>query len=766
MNFNTNKKQKGSTLMDWKKLGILTLGTITLASSHIGCNWVTQKNISEMDKAVILDVGGDCVPIYKKYADLGDAEAQANLAMWYMNERQFRCVNMELAGKYAELSAKQNHPFGLYCYGLYLQYFAPFPEHQENNDREVEACYLKAVEAGYDTALLTLAELYELKRMSGDSPLHNLELAEKYYRMAFEKKVPYAASSYGIFLERNNRPEEAIKIYQTSEDYFSLSFLASNYYFSKGGAQNFEKAVELAKKALEKGRPKANKDNHFIYLGAEYSSGILYYAALEKLALDSEDKEGIELLRMAADESRGYPQLTDVLYTYGLYLVKKQDYRQADKYLEEAANQNNPHAQILLGDLCMKDNDIDGAIKYYNMATAFPKFRDYALTKLAGIYYDRNDIGMAKFYNNILLDYENVVGYNNSALIKLIYQRTSDNDIADAAALYAWSLIGENEIAANMFKQIMEKDGELLRKLADNGNSNALWALGVYEVWQSERDQMSEKACVDLQKAIELKNKYACYVRGNEYEQGLDGFEVDILKAIEHYKMSGEQNFVPAISNLVNLVAENYETVKMPWDEIEKWIKKVVFLPISYNSKLWIDLAYLAEIVGKDDEMVETILETAVEQGNEYAMLYQHRRYAAKNDEQQADYYLESALKSECPIAFMLKADQLREEGDFAKMVEKYLECYNLYQDGFSAAKLAECYLNGQGRSKNAEKFLAFAELACQKDELLGFKLLGDAYRDGNLVEKDLEKSKKYYEQGSQIDSEKWQSLLQESEQK
>ena len=60
------------------------------------------------------------------------------------------------------------------------------------------------------------------------------------------------------------------------------------------------------------------------------------------------------------------------------------------------------------------------------------------------------------------------------------------------------------------------------------------------------------------------------------------------------------------------------------------------FLPISYNSKLWIDLAYLAEIVGKDEEMVETILETAVEQGNEYAMLYQHRRYVAKNDEQQA----------------------------------------------------------------------------------------------------------------------------------
>ena len=55
--------------MEWKKLGILTLGTIAIVSSNIGCNLATQKTLQEMEKAAILDVGGDYISIYKKYAD-------------------------------------------------------------------------------------------------------------------------------------------------------------------------------------------------------------------------------------------------------------------------------------------------------------------------------------------------------------------------------------------------------------------------------------------------------------------------------------------------------------------------------------------------------------------------------------------------------------------------------------------------------------------------------------------------------------------------
>ncbi len=722
--------------MNWKKIGLLSLGTATMIM-NFGCSSNNLKQI-EMQQAYTLVQGGNYWEIYQKYADEGDAEAQARLAYLYITNY----YSSDLIYKYASLAAKQNHPLGLYCMGIYHNFW----NNDHDDDHITESYYLRAIELGYDHALLALAELYSTLREVGESPLYNSEKAEIYYKKALEKKVPLTESRYSNFLYKQQRYDEILAIEEQGEDYFSLLGAAFSYQ-NLPGKVNIAKALELAKKAQDMGRPNANFDIQGLFMGATCGGEIFYFAALEHIMWNGYDNYSLELMKYAVADEYTLSRCPEIAFEYARNLIQiDAHYDEAKKYLKIAADNNYKPAYLLLGLHYIYDEDLPNAIKYLSIAATVPEYKVKALEILAGIYHDTGNILARDMCNLYGFNLESTSGRNNVAR-KQLTTYGDDQSFAYSAALFALSSLEENNFADRMLAEIMQKDGEKLKKLAEESNGDALFALSVILKKNAPETPEYKQGDEYFKKAVELKHPIACYIMANMYSHGIE-VEHDLKKAMDYYQISAEQGFLPATKNIVFLIWNYRNVFQMEWKEMQKWCEMCMEQGGIELAKHYADLALE---YGNDTDLALSLYQNAIDQGDSNAMVGYATYLLEQNDIDNADNYFNMAANEGNYYALTLIGMTYSMMKNYRWAYINFVKSYMISpEENFNLEALAQCYRDGLGCEQSKDRFLTIANQALQLNSAPICLILGDAYYNGLAVEKDLKKAEEYYKIGSE----------------
>jgi len=222
-------------------------------------------------------------------------------------------------------------------------------------------------------------EFKEVKSLDPDKLEASLGLIFIYSYLGEKDKLE---SEYGYFLQRAHklRPEDtriseylaqfyfyrkrlddAIRIYKTivkdHPDYIEAKYLLGYFYEEKGMRKE---AIKIWKEVLDKNPSHVETLNALGYLYAEEGSNLDEAENMVKKALKQD------------------PENSAYLDSLGWVYFKKNDYKNAKRYLEKAiAGAKDPVIYEHLGDVCIKLNNVEEAVKYYNEGLKLdPKNKD------------------------------------------------------------------------------------------------------------------------------------------------------------------------------------------------------------------------------------------------------------------------------------------------------------------------------------------------------------------------------------------------------
>jgi TPR repeat protein len=192
---------------------------------------------------------------------------------------------------------------------------------------------------------------------------------------------------------------------------------------------------------------------------------------------------------------------------------------EAIKFMMRAADKGYDYAQLEVGKMLKDKKDFTGAIKFLTMATLSDRTKFAAVEILSGLYHDLNDLKQKNHWSI----YGQSIGLascrNNLATEKLL--TGIDENIALAAAWSALSLLDDNKFGSDRFYEIMKRDYDRLRILADKGNGDALFALGVLGCLNEDKKHPNLAIGLELlERAVKQKDGNACNILGNIYRIG------------------------------------------------------------------------------------------------------------------------------------------------------------------------------------------------------------------------------------------------------
>ncbi len=365
---------------------------------------------------------------------------------------------------------------------------------------------------------------------------------------------------------------------------------------------------------------------------------------------------------------------------------------------------NNIFASRILTDIYLKDKTLDKNTKEKILNTFFDKVEkgdDFALYKLSDIYL--KDKNLDTKTKNEILD---------------ILQKKEKND-----------------------KYIADRLGEIYLKVEKNQEK-------AFEYFEKAANENCHSA---------LNNIAYCYANGL-------GVEKDEKKAVEYYQKAANSNNGEAMHNLGFCYANGLGVEKDEKKAIEYYQKAADF----NNADAIYNLGFCYEKgrgVEKDEKKAIEYYQKAADLGNSNAM-YNLGNIYKKNDIKKAVKYFEQAVDED---QHKLAAFNLALCYENAKGVEKdEKKAAELYQIASSEGNiqamvnLAYCYENGIGVEKNPEKAKELYVEAIKKNPNI-LKIFANSYKDdGELNDKNVEKSNRFLQVEAEIKNEQKQNNNQE----
>lgn len=480
----------------------------------------------------------------------------------------------------------------------------------------------------------------------------------------------------------------------------------------------------------------------------QWSVNSFYIAGLEENLINGQTDFARHCFKIGAEQGDRNCQ-----YKYALLLQKDGLINDAIKFMILAANQGYDKAQLEVGIMLMNQKDSKNAIKYLTLATLSNKTKYKAVETLSILYREQKDLKQKSHWDTYGNSLEIAWCRNELALEKLY--PLSDENLTSAVALFALSMIENNKFGAEQFYKIIDDNYDRLRILADKGNGNALFALGVLGCL-NEKDHPNVSVGIELlEKAVKQKNAYACYILGNLYSNG-GSVPKDLKKAIGWYRQGAELKDAKCALSVTIMLFYEKEFEKTTLEEFVKAFETCITLQ---EYSVLYEYGQVMEIIGKDLKKAEELYRWAAEQGDARAMLHLHD-LLWKNDSDQAINYLWQAVALEDSRAELIMGN-IHRIGDLPRIAySMYLQAYTHGDSIEAASRLAECWLTGYGCEPNTKMFWHFANIAYEKGSSSICRILGNVYRDGKIIPRNLKKAKEYYAEGVKRGNQECQKAL------
>ncbi len=655
--------------------------------------------------------------VFLKYAEQGNTEAEAWLGRCYMNGIG-TSVNYEKAFEYFSKAATKNHPYGINGFGVCKQYgYGTGIDLRAAIDH-----YKKASDMGFPLSTLNLARSYSDQR----GGFYDEKLAEEYFKKAVTLGAKGAKDLYASFLIERKRYSEAFPLLQDAKDFYSMMSLAQCYENGWGVNIDIKKSLSIMESAYR------------LPDRGQWSANSFYTAGLEEMVINGQTDFARHCFKVGAEQGD-----RECLYIYALTLKDNGLPDDAIKFMMKAADKGYDYAQLEVGKMLKDKKNFTLAIKYLTMATLSERTKYAAVENLSGLYDDLNDQKQKNHWNIYGQSLGIASCRNNLATEKLL--TGIDKNIAVAAAWSALSMLADNKFAIDRFHEIMKQDYDRLRILADKGNGNALFALGVLGCLNEKGHPNITIGLELLERAAKQKNAYACNVLGNIYRIG-SLFPKDLKKALAWYQQGADLNNARCALWVTTLLINEKEFEKTTLDEFKKAFEKCISL--NEYSMLY-EYAQVMEFVAKDLKKAEELYRWAAKQGDTRAMIHLHD-FLFKSNPDAAWDYLWKAVKLENPYAELKMADIQRYVWNQPRIAYALYLKANIHDNEpcESYSRLAECYLTGYGCEPNAKMFWKTAEDAYKNGSATICLTLGNVYRDGKICPRNLKKAREYYAEG------------------
>lgn len=655
--------------------------------------------------------------IFTELAKSGDAEAMAGLGRCYF-EGIGVPVDRNKAFKLFSRAAELGEPEAIYGIGVCYSHGWGTTK----NMRLAMENFIRAAKFDHPSAIMNLACIYG----NAEEAFYNPELAEITFKRAIELKAPAAEVLYGDFLFRQKRYGEAMAILQgVGDDILAWKLQAQCYYNGWGTSIDIRKAVQYATEYAS-----ANPSD------AIFGAEVILDAAWEELFFNGKSELYVNYLKQAADY--GHPEAQ---FIYAVILKGQNDYVGALKYAIQAADGNVRGANLEAGVLAKGLEYYDIALKYLELAVLEANTEREAVENLVIVY--AYHLGQkTKSHHWAQRGTELGSAYCRNELAEDALKKGTPEGLARAYALIYASVIDGDTNATDWIDKHIGRDYETLRELADNGNADALIALGILGL-QNENGHPSIPIGLELlEKAVELKSGVACRYLGNIFYNGI-AVDKDLRKAFDLFKRGAELGDNESAFSVVYLLYNENEFADVPFEECKKWCD----ISMQFDDTCAFMYGQLAEIRGKDVELAKKMYKIAAMNDDSRALLALHGMYI-DDDFDLSSSYLLRAVDGGDDLALFYFGQFQTALGQPRKAFISYIRSLYAGNNTLAPYEIASCLLEETGCSVNVNMALKMAEYAFQNGDAQSCSLLGGLYRDGIVVPRNESKAKQYFEEG------------------
>lgn len=639
--------------------------------------------------------------LYRKGASLGDGTDA-----WFAAELYKKRGQKKEAEKYylkaAELQNSKETSFPI-LYLMRLLYMG-------GSKKKAVELFRQSADNGLDKAGDMLTLLNTVKNANDTEYLG--ELVRLIENCSDARFLIIAGNCYfsGTGVEQNNAKAE--QLYQKAEIYAdttALFQLAELYYEGKNAEKNTDKANALYSKIENDAIVKENRST-LIKLGKKYFKGDL---------CEENKSKAIELYRHAA-ESGSYSYLLELadMFCKGEYAAVDTAYADMlyEKAAEKAAEASSAYALTSVADRYLKGDGIyqssERAVRIYEIAAEKANFP--LLIKIAETLYD------------------GVGDIRNPELVERIYRKAES--IANASELFD---LARRYADGNKVETDFSRAFEIYKKSAELGNPASMCNLGYYYETGKGTAADRDKALQWYTKSAEAGGAHAMRNLGLMYKKG-EWVEKDLDKAEDYFVRSAEKGNTSVLGCIIDTLKQyNAEGLS---DRYYNLLDKT----IEYFAKAEVNINSTANNSFREYTLYN-VLEKYDNDSEEYRTLSQKAISALKDMAEAGNAGAMDAIRHLANTIGFFRNDA-KTEFELTSYCAELGHLPSLY-------RTAELLLYGKGTPADPQKAREYLELAAENKHTDAYVTLGNIYRDGIGVEKNLNTAENYYWKAAEEDN-------------
>lgn len=457
-----------------------------------------------------------------------------------------------------------------------------------HNPEKAEYWYKLAANQGQLEAQTTLGLMY----LNGEGVVKNLRLAAKYLLFATRNEHGKSRSAKSIQKRKEQFSENETKDYQkglqayTNKDYTTALMLwlpltntgnaNSEYMIGKlymeleGERKNPHKAEYWLQRAAENGHQEAQTALGLMYFNGDGIEKDLVLASKWLLKASAKEKSEDSPIAPVVENTQKKKKISP--FNLGMIAYQKKDYITAIMLWHPLALEGNPEAQLMLGNLYMREagiyKDPSKGLSWYQKAVSQGDIKTSRSLGLMYLYGDdikkntsqaidlllkaaRLGDAQAQFeLGNIYLEGK-IIGANTPKAAYW-YEQAANNNHKDAQYAIATMYFNGNGIKKNTIKAL-----ELYEKADENNNVNATVTLaGLYRDGNTKKQDYN-KAFELYQKAAKLGSAEAQTELAILYRNG-QGTKKNVKQFIIWLQEATEQDYPDALFNLGKAYVNGY----------------------------------------------------------------------------------------------------------------------------------------------------------------------------------------------------------------